>query len=559
MTQPTGSSFHNLGIAPRLLEALEKANFTVPTPIQEKSIPVAIEGKDIIGIAQTGTGKTLAFGIPMLQRLASTKGRGLIVVPTRELAIQVEESLMRVGRLTGLRTAVLIGGAPMGRQRDMIQKNPHVIVATPGRLIDHMEQRFVNLNDVKVLVLDEADRMLDMGFMPQIQKILAAIPKERQTMLFSATMPAEIVTIAARHMQLPVRVEIARAGTSAEKVAQEIFVVGKHDKPRLLEKLLGEIKGSVLVFSRTKFGAKRIARDLRAIGHSAAEIHSNRSLAQRREALEGFRAGKYRVLVATDIAARGIDVKGIEVVLNFDLPDAAEDYVHRIGRTGRAGMEGRAISFATPDQGRDVRTIEGVIRKQIPITKLPVLPAPRMSPRLTEAEENEGNRSFHGATSRSSSPRPFSHDRKPFVARVPSRPYPAHSHVAPRAAHVPFVSNAPRTPTNKPLAIEPVTHQTVGGVKFNPMMNTYERPRTIAPASTGEIKTMGGKPIGSIAPRTPAGTYHGKGGSTGAGGKTRRPKSNWIPKKDASRPMFKQKKGPRTFIGGPGIGGPVKF
>jgi ATP-dependent RNA helicase RhlE len=376
-TAPTTPVFYGMGIAPKLLETLERLNFSSPTPIQHKSIPIAIQGKDVIGIAQTGTGKTLAFGIPMIQRLAQTKGQGLVILPTRELALQVEETLQRIGRGIGLRTAVLIGGAAMQPQKSALARKPHVIVATPGRLIDHMEQRTVSLSDVRVLVLDEADRMLDMGFAPQINRILNAVPKDRQTMLFSATMPTDIVKIATGHMKLPVRVEIARAGTASERVAQELFFVRKEEKDRLLQKLLDDYHGTVLVFSRTKHGAKKIARSVRGMGHSAAEIHSNRSLSQRREALDGFKNGKYRVLVATDIAARGIDVKGIELVVNYDLPDNPEDYVHRIGRTGRAGSEGRAISFATPDQSSDVRSIERLTRVRLPQTKLPQLPEAR--------------------------------------------------------------------------------------------------------------------------------------------------------------------------------------
>jgi ATP-dependent RNA helicase RhlE len=375
--QPNTSGFYGLGIAPKLLEALERQKFTIPTPIQEKAIPIALEGKDLMGIAQTGTGKTIAFGIPMIQRLAAVKGRGLIILPTRELAIQVDEELTKIGKLIGLRTAVLIGGQSMQPQKSALARKPHVIVATPGRLIDHMEQRTVRLDDIRVLVLDEADRMLDMGFEPQIKRILQTVPKERQTLLFSATMPPEITNIANKYMSLPLRVEIARAGSANERVAQELFVVHKNDKLRLLEKLLNEYKGTVLVFSRTKHGAKKITLAVKRMGANAAEIHSNRSLAQRREALDGFKNGKYRVLVATDIAARGIDVKGIELVVNFDLPDAAEDYVHRIGRTGRAGHEGRAISFATPEQGSDVRAIERVIRIAIPRGSAGELPPAR--------------------------------------------------------------------------------------------------------------------------------------------------------------------------------------
>jgi ATP-dependent RNA helicase RhlE len=289
----------------------------------------------------------------------------------------VDETLQKIGRQAGLRTAVLIGGASMNMQIAAIKKNPHVIVATPGRLNDHLEQHTVKLDTVRVLVLDEADRMLDMGFAPQINRILKHVPKDRQTMLFSATMPPEISRMAAQYMAMPVRVEIARAGTAAERVDQELFVVQKPDKLRLLDKLLQEYHGTVLVFSRTKHGAAKITRALKKMGYSAAEIHSNRSLNQRRDALEGFKSGKYRVLVATDIAARGIDVMGIELVVNFDLPDQAEDYVHRIGRTGRAGRAGKAISFATPDQGKDVREIEKLVRIQLAISKTPELPAAR--------------------------------------------------------------------------------------------------------------------------------------------------------------------------------------
>lgn len=384
MQQNTTPSFYGLGIAPGLLASLEKNKFTVPTPIQERSIPIAIEGKDMIGIAQTGTGKTLAFGIPMIQRLAQTKGRGLVLLPTRELAIQVDETLHKVGKAIGLRTAVLIGGASMNMQRDSLNRKPHIIIATPGRLIDHLEQKFIKLDDIKVLVLDEADRMLDMGFAPQIKKIFAAVPRERQTMLFSATMPQAILDMASAQMKLPLRVEVARAGTASEKVAQELFVVKKDAKNRLLDKLLAEYRGSVLVFSRTKHGAKKITRTVRAMGHPAAEIHSNRSLAQRRDALEGFKSGKYRVLVATDIAARGIDVKGIELVVNYDLPDNPEDYVHRIGRTGRAGQSGRAVSFATPEQRGEVRSIERLMRTALPVSQLPELPPER--PPVPEAK-----------------------------------------------------------------------------------------------------------------------------------------------------------------------------
>lgn len=386
------SSFYGLGIAPRILEILDRLKFTIPTPIQHKSIPIAIEGKDIIGIAQTGTGKTLAFGIPLLQRLAQVKGLGLIILPTRELALQVDETLQQIGRSFGLRTAILIGGASMNRQIDMLRKNAHVIVGTPGRIIDHLNQRTLNLSTVSILVLDEADRMLDMGFAPQIKRILEKVPRERQTMLFSATMPDDIVRIATTYMKLPVRVEIARAGTLADHIEHELFVVKKDQKNRLLEKMLSEFHGTVLVFSRTKHGARKICRAVRGMGHSVAEIHSDRSLPQRREALDGFKSGKYRVLIATDIAARGIDVTGIELVLNYDIPDNPNDYVHRIGRTGRAGHAGHAISFATPDQGSEVREIEKLARVRLPVSKMPELPPERPMPRFEEHDRGSYGR-----------------------------------------------------------------------------------------------------------------------------------------------------------------------
>lgn len=366
--QLTNQGFNGLGIAPEFLKILGQHNFTTPTPIQRQAILPAMEGKDIVGIAQTGTGKTLAFGLPLLQRLRGSQGIGLIVLPTRELAIQAEEMLQKIGHSLGLVTAVLIGGENMRMQIMALRRRPNIIIATPGRLLDHIETKNLKLDSVRIIILDEADRMLDIGFAPQIRKIFSLIPAKRQTMLFSATMPPEIVYLAATYMASPVRVEVAPAGTAAELVDQEIFLVKKELKFKLLEDLLNECKGTVLIFLRTKHGARKICDAIRSLGHKVAEIHSNRSLGQRKEALTGFKSGRYRILVATDIAARGIDVQGIELVINYDLPDNSHDYVHRIGRTGRAGVIGRAVSFATPDQQRDVRDIERLIRKQIPLT-----------------------------------------------------------------------------------------------------------------------------------------------------------------------------------------------
>jgi len=363
--------FYGLSIAPKILDILERIKFKVPTPIQLKAIPLAIQGKDIIGIAQTGTGKTHSFAIPMVQHLAQKKGTGLVLAPTRELAIQIDEAFQDLTRSFGMKTACLIGGASMSDQVQALRKSPRVIIATPGRLIDHMGKWNVIPDEVVMLVLDEADRMLDMGFAPQIDKILRFLPKERQTMLFSATIPKEIMEIASKYMKLPLSVEIAPSGTTAEHITQEMYIVKKDFKPQLLIKVLAQYHGTILLFSRTKHNAHKIVRSIRDAGYSAAEIHSNRSLNQRREALEGFKSGRYKVLVATDIAARGIDVTGIELVINYDLPEDAQNYVHRIGRTARAGHKGHAISFATPDQSRDVRDIEKLIRTTLPISKHP--------------------------------------------------------------------------------------------------------------------------------------------------------------------------------------------
>ena len=387
------SDFYGLGIAPDILQTLAKLDFKTPTPIQEQAIPVAIEGKDMIGIAQTGTGKTLAFGIPMVQAIMGSGGQGLVLLPTRELALQVEEVLYKIGRSFGIKTAVLIGGASMGPQIGAIRRNPNIIIATPGRLIDHLERGTIKLSGVRILVLDEADRMLDMGFKPQITRVLQGLPKQRQTMLFSATLPPEIVAIASSQMKLPVSIEITPPGTTIENVSQEIFIVDKNFKSQLLVHLLKEHRGSTLIFTKTKYGAARVAKGLRDLGESVIEIHSNRSLSQRRGALDGFRAGRFRVLVATDIASRGIDVKAIETVVNYDMPAKAEDYVHRIGRTGRAGMAGRAISFVTPEEQRDIRRIERLIRKNIPITSTPAgLPrASALAPRIASGGSRGGS------------------------------------------------------------------------------------------------------------------------------------------------------------------------
>jgi ATP-dependent RNA helicase RhlE len=381
---PTAQTFDGLGIAPNLLARLDQLKFKIPTPIQSKAIPVALSGKDMIGIAQTGTGKTLAFGIPLIQKLAAlpATAQGLILLPTRELAEQVSLSLQKI--VPNLPMVLVIGGASARHQTTALRRNPKIIIATPGRLIDLMQSGIVSLKNIAVLILDEADRMLDMGFAPQINKIIVTTPAKKQVLLFSATMPPEIARLATKYLQLPLRVEVAPAGTTSELVEQEIFVVAQETRPQLLEKILSEHNGPVLIFTRTKHGARKLAISIRNMGHSADEIHSNRSLGQRRNALAGFKSGKYRILVATDIAARGIDVIGIELVVNYDLPENPDDYLHRIGRTGRANHVGKAISLATPSQASKINAIERAIRTRLSITKTPTdLPPRRTPPRQT--------------------------------------------------------------------------------------------------------------------------------------------------------------------------------
>lgn len=359
------NQFAALGISPSILAVLKSLNLETPTPIQLQAIPPAIKGQDLVGIAQTGTGKTIAFGVPMLERLGITKGQGLVVVPTRELAIQVAESLKKIGQSLGLRTATLIGGEALDRQLFSLRKKPQIIIATPGRLLDHLKRRTLKLDQIKILVLDEADMMLDLGFAPQVEDILKQTPADKQTLLFSATMPAAIAQLAARHLKLPIQIEIAPQGTTAEKVEQEMFIVRPSERFSHLEKIIRNQEGSILVFVRTKHGVKEITQKLVSLKHLATEIHSNLSLSRRRAALEAFKSQRARILVATDVAARGLDIKGIELVINYNLPDVSSDYVHRIGRTGRAGRAGKAISFATPDQLKDIRDIERLINKKL--------------------------------------------------------------------------------------------------------------------------------------------------------------------------------------------------
>lgn len=375
-TKRSSDGFDDLGIAPDLMKGVDQLHFDHPTPIQLKAIPVGLRGDDIIAIAQTGSGKTLAFGIPMLQRLSKIKrGTGLVLVPTRELAIQVDEAIKAIGRTIHMRSTVVIGGASMNLQVSALRKNPRIIIATPGRLMDHIERRTVDLATIEILVLDEADRMLDMGFAPDIKKIMKSIPQKHQTMLFSATMPKEIEALAQKMMVSPTRIEIDRSGATPAEVSHELFFITNQDKSRLLAVQLKKRSGPVLVFTRTKRMASRLTLKVNRMGFAAAEIHSDRSLGQRQRALEGFKRGVFQILIATDIAARGIDVTGIELVVNYDMPANSEDYVHRIGRTGRAGKTGHAISFATTDQTGSIRQLERFMKTKLAVSALPSLPS----------------------------------------------------------------------------------------------------------------------------------------------------------------------------------------
>jgi len=368
-------TFQEFPLATPLHQALGELDFHTPTPIQHESIPKLLDGHDLLGIAQTGTGKTAAFVLPMLHRLVAEgnvadrkRPRALILVPTRELAVQVDTVIHKLGRHLRLPCGVVYGGVRLPPQRRMLQNGVEVLVATPGRLRDHLEQGNVFLDDVEVLVLDEADRMLDVGFLPEIKRIAALLPKTRQNMLFSATMPKGVADLVKTLLNDPVRVEIAPESTTVERIEQRVMMVDKKLKRDLLRTLLHEaqmLRG--LVFTRTKFGADKLAKTLSEKGVRADSIHGNRSQSQRERALQGFRTGKLKVLVATDVASRGIDVTGISHVFNYELPDEPESYVHRIGRTARAGADGIAVSLCAPDERKKLKSIEHVLKQSIPV------------------------------------------------------------------------------------------------------------------------------------------------------------------------------------------------
>ncbi len=367
-------SFASLGLLPELVHAVDAAGYPAPTPIQVQAIPLCIRGRDVMGLAQTGTGKTAAFTLPIIHRLhgGPRRTRALILTPTRELCQQVEASFRKYGRFSGLGVAPVFGGVSYEPQEEALRAGVDVIVATPGRLIDHMEKRNCSLDELEILVLDEADRMLDMGFAPQINRIVNGIPPYRQTLLFSATMPPEVEALARKYLRRPIVVQVGRRSQAAHTVRHAVYPVPGHRKTALLVALLRSHEmDSTLVFTRTKHGADRVVRALHEEGMEATAMHADKTQSQRNAALEAFRRGDIKVLVATDIAQRGLDISGISHVINYDVPGQAEDYVHRIGRTGRAAQTGDAFTFMAPDEIAMVRTIERVLGQPIERVSMP--------------------------------------------------------------------------------------------------------------------------------------------------------------------------------------------
>lgn len=430
-TNNSPAGFAGLSVAPRLVARLAELSIVEPTPVQTAAIPILNDGADLIAVAQTGTGKTLAFALPIAQRPGES---ALILAPTRELAQQIEDTFRKLG----IESVLVVGGLPMNRQIQQLRGRYQAIIATPGRLIDHLDRRTVRLNRISVLVLDEADRMLDMGFAPAIQRIIEQAPTMRQTALLSATMPDKVVELASNYLRSPERVDITPKQTTPDLIDQELRFVEHEDKRDALRDLLYDNDGRVLVFARTRHGARKLAKAVREDGHTAAELHADRTLAQRRDALAGFKLGAYRVLVATDIAARGIDVKDISLVINFDVPENPEDYVHRIGRTGRAGSTGRAITLALPNQARDIRDIERLLGIEIPIGAGSAA-TPRSFRQAQPAVRPQRNRPQH-RSARGNAPQPA----------------PTVKAVAPKAAapKAPFASGA-KPPTHGRPRFEP--------------------------------------------------------------------------------------------------------
>ncbi len=392
-------SFEQLGVMPQILDALIAKNYTEPTPIQEQAIPLILEKNDILGSAQTGTGKTAAFAIPILQLLnpgaknknEEPKIRSLIMTPTRELAIQIEENIKLYGKFTHVRHAVIYGGVKQAAQVKKLQKGVHILVATPGRLLDLINQGIISLSDVEIFVLDEADRMLDMGFINDIRKVLKMLPQKRQSLFFSATLPDNIIQLSKKILTNPKKVAVNPKSSTAETIQQYLYYTNKDKKKHLLLHILQDTNiKQVLLFVRTKHGTDKIAKDLKKNGINAAAIHGNKGQGYRQRVLSEFKNGDLRVLVATELAARGLDISKLQYVINYDIPEVPEDYVHRIGRTGRAGKDGIAISFSEPEENALVRNIEKLIKMNIP--NVEDHPYPQTDKPMTALERKDFNR-----------------------------------------------------------------------------------------------------------------------------------------------------------------------
>lgn len=421
-TNTEAPSFSTLGLAPELLKALTESGYTTPTPIQAQAIPVALAGGDLMAGAQTGTGKTAAFALPLLQKLlplasnsaspAKHPVRALILTPTRELAIQVEESVKAYAKHTPLRSLVVYGGVDIKTQTPHLKSGVEVLVATPGRLLDHIEQKTLQLNQVQILVLDEADRMLDMGFMPDLKRILALLPKQRQNLMFSATFSNDIKKLADDFLTKPQLIEVARSNATNDNVTQKVYQVEQSDKEALLTQILKAADAEqVIVFTKTKLTASRLSRSLERAGIAADAIHGDKTQQERIKALDAFKAGTVTALIATDVAARGLDITDLPMVINYEIPSAPEDYVHRIGRTGRAGASGIAISFVSSDEEKYFIEIEKLIKRQIPketvvIEKLSTRTASASRTKTSDskprssASHHDASASKHGETKR---------------------------------------------------------------------------------------------------------------------------------------------------------------
>ena len=459
------SSFTELGLRPEVLRAVTEAGYTTPTPIQAQAIPIVLSGRDVMGGAQTGTGKTAGFALPILTKLATHANtspsparhpvRALIVAPTRELAIQVEEAIQQYGKFTGLRSTCVFGGVDIKQQLPIVRGGVEILVATPGRLLDHVEQKSVYLGQVEIFVLDEADRMLDMGFIPDVKRIMALLPKKRQNLLFSATFNNDIKKLADELLNEPQLIEVARRNTAAETVTQSAYRLPQDAKRAFLAHLVQARNiWQVLCFVRTKHGASRLARQLEKDGLATSAIHGDKTQAARLTALQAFKDGKLQVLVATDVAARGLDIDNLPLVVNYEIPHVPEDYIHRIGRTGRAGATGEAISLVAPEEEKYLADIERLLKKKIPLATPGDFEVKGASRERTSTRDGKtshapktpaaGKTGHHGArTSARTAPDAKPHERRPHrehereavYAKNPDQPRPARTHAHASTPH----------------------------------------------------------------------------------------------------------------------------